>query len=207
MNQSSTAEIHELTHDEGAAEFEGTGEALRLSLRAQTTPPGESLETEAALADPPAPPNAPPKQDFAERPWVKRETRRNWLQRLLLGDPPEPRSSPRVTIAGLIAYFFTGGTPVPHEVRDISTTGLYIVTGERWYLGTVIRLTLTDRHNPTTDRSITVNARVARCGLDGVGFEFLLDGDKRLAHAGPDHWTGGVNIDRLKSFIETLQVA
>jgi len=147
-----------------------------------------------------------PKLSVAERPWVRRETSRNWLQRLFLGDPPEPRSSPRFVVPGLIAYFFTGGVPTPHEVRDISTSGLYIVTGERWYTGTIILLTLTDRHNPNTERSLTVNARVARSGDDGVGFEFLLAGDKRLEtmHLGPDHRTGGVNIKRLNGFIETL---
>jgi len=39
-------------------------------------------------------------------------------------------------------------------VRDISPTGMFIVTEERWYWcpsGTVIRVTLTDRHNPTRD--------------------------------------------------------
>jgi hypothetical protein len=109
----------------------------------------------------------------------------------------------------LIAYFFTGATPTPHEVLDISTSGLYIITSERWYLGTLIRLTLTDRHNPKTERSLTVNARVVRWGNDGVGFEFLPDGDKRLEaiHMGPDDRTGGVEIDRLKSFIERLRGA
>jgi hypothetical protein len=47
---------------------------------------------------------------------------------------------------------------------------------------------------------------VARSGDEGVGFEFLLAGDKRLEtmHLGPDHRTGGVNIKRLNGFIETL---
>ena len=176
---------------------------------AETSAVRESSAAEASHTELAAPVNAPAKPDVVERPWAKRETSRNWFQRLLLGDPPEPRSAPRVVIPGLIAYFFTGATPTPHEVLDISTSGLYIITSERWYLGTLIRLTLTDRHNPKTERSLTVNARVVRWGNDGVGFEFLPDGDKRLEaiHMGPDDRTGGVEIDRLKSFIERLRGA
>jgi len=148
--------------------------------------------------------NAPAKREVAERPWVKRESSRSWFERLLLGDPPEPRSAPRYVIPGLIAYFFTGGTPAPHEVRDISTSGLYIVTDERWYAGTVIRLTLSHLHNPNAEGSLTVNAKVARSGSDGVGFEFILNEDKRFEgmHLGPDHRTDGVDIKRLNGFIE-----
>jgi len=159
---------------------------------------------DAALA---APVDAPAKPDVAERPWIKRETSRNWFQRLLLGESPEPRTARRVAIPGLIAYFFTGGTSTPHEVRDISTSGLYLVTSERWYIGTIVRLTLTDRHNPDPERSLTVSAKVARWGNDGVGFEFLLDEGRRreAVHLGPDHRTECTDINGLKDFIERLR--
>ncbi len=176
--------------------------------RVKTSTERESSQGGASYADSAAAVDAPAERDVAERPWVKGETSRSWLQRLLLGDPPEPRSAPRVVVPGLIAFFFTGGTPTPHEVRDISASGLYIVTSERWYIGTVIRLTLTDRHNPNAERSLTVNARVARRGEDGVGFEFLLEGNKLRGgiHVRPDHRTG-VGINRLKGFIEGLRGA
>jgi hypothetical protein len=174
--------------------------------RVESSAVREISAAEAPYAEPEAPVIAPAKRDVAERPWVKRETSRNWFQRLLLGDSPEPRSARRAVIPGLIAYFFTGGTPTPHEVRDISTSGLYIVTSERLYIGTIVRLTLSDRHNPKTERSLTVNAKVTRWANDGVGFEFLLDGYNRLEgmHLGPDHRTVGVDINRVKSFIGTL---
>jgi|HubBroStandDraft_1064217.scaffolds.fasta_scaffold27616_4 hypothetical protein len=169
----------------------------------------ESSAAEAPYAESAAPVNAPAKRGVADRLWAKRDTSRNWFQRLLLGDSPEPRSGPRVVISGLVAYFFTGGTPTPHEVSDISTSGIYIITSERWYIGTIVRLTLSDRHDAKTERSLTVNARVTRLGSDGVGFEFLLDGGHRLeaVHLGPDYRTDGVDINRLKGFVATLRAA
>jgi hypothetical protein len=107
--------------------------------------------------------------------WKKRLGTRSWFTNLLLGDPVDPRNALREELPGLIAYFFTGGTPTAQEVRDISATGMYIVTNERWYPGTVVRVTLTDRDHPTADRTLTVNAKAVRRGSDGVGLEFVLE--------------------------------
>jgi hypothetical protein len=67
---------------------------------------------------------------------------------------------------------------VGHGVKDISLTGMYVVTSERWYPGTMVRMTLTDRHEPTIERSITLNATVMRWGNDGVGLRFVLQNPK-----------------------------
>lgn len=115
----------------------------------------------------PAPPVVEPEQHSIK-------PKKNWLQRLFSPDPPEPRKEARGALSGLVAYFFTGDTPAAHGVRDISLTGLYVFTKERWYLGTIVRMTLSDvlRHAP--DWSLTVNARVVRWGNDGVGLQFVL---------------------------------
>jgi hypothetical protein len=144
--------------------------------------------------------------DVAERPWLKSEAPRNWFHRLLFGDlpdPPDPRRAPRVAIPRLVTYFFTGGTPKSNQVRDISESGIYVVTRERFYMGTIVRLTLTDRHNPSNEHSLTVNAKVVRCGKDGVGFEILYSGDSRT-YLGPDYWMEGMDVNRLRRFIRTL---
>jgi len=60
--------------------------------------------------------------------------------------------------------------------------GSALVATERWYLGTVVRLTLTDRLDPTVDRSITLNATVVR----------LLLRRKRLT------WAEGLRTDRSR---------
>ncbi len=103
-----------------------------------------------------------------------------------------------------VAYFFTGGGPVAHGIRDISSRGMYIFTEERWYLGTVIRVTISDRQEPAADHSITANAKVVRWGNDGVGLEFvLLEGNDRR-HSVVDHQLPGVSRAMIKQFIERI---
>ena len=109
---------------------------------------------------------------------------KNWLQRLLSPDPPEPRKAARESLPRLAAYFFTGAAPVGQTIRDISATGMYLVTDERWYPGTIIRMTLTDRKNPTAEYSVTVNAMVVRWGNDGVGLQFVFEDQDKNAIAG-----------------------
>jgi PilZ domain len=90
----------------------------------------------------------------------------------------EERRAVRLPAPGLVAYFFTGGSPRPHPIKDISVTGFYMVTNERWLPGTIIRVTLQMVNaRPDGGRdSVTVHSRVVRWGPDGGGFEFVLPG-------------------------------
>lgn len=99
--------------------------------------------------------------------------RKGWLERWL---SPDPRKGERMPVAGLEAYYFTGATPVARSVRDISSTGLYLVTEERWYPGTVVLMTLqrTDCGEERHDRSIYVHSKAVRWGADGVGLKFIF---------------------------------
>jgi hypothetical protein len=136
---------------------------------------------------PPAPSAAPPPPGSAspallDRPWMvsSRQSKReqqSWLGRWLFPDSPDPRRAVRKHVNGLVAHFFTGGVPHAHEIRDVSASGLFVVTAERWYPGTVIRMTLTRAEGGQTpaERSITVHARAVRWGNDGVGLEFVLE--------------------------------
>jgi hypothetical protein len=166
--------------------------------------PAEIAAAEVTGMEEPAP--SPQVETY---PWKKEKESRNWLTRLLLGDPVDPRKTQRESLPGLIAYFFTGGNPVGHTVRDISVTGMYIVTSERWYPGTVVRVTLTDRHQPTVERSITVNARAVRWGSDGVGLEFVLDTKKRRrgnAFELPEQ-ANGVDMAQVEEFLRNFRAA
>ena len=132
---------------------------------------------------------------------------RNWFTNLLLGSPVDPRNASREMLPGLIAYYFTGGNPVAQEVRDISATGIYIITNERWYPGTLVRVTLTDRDHPTADRTLTVNAKAIRWGRDGVGLELVLekaDQQETVINQTLEP-TLGVNPARVEAFLENLK--
>jgi len=104
---------------------------------------------------------------------VTYERPRSLFWRRLIGQ--ERRSSERHVLSWLVAYYWDGGTPVAHGVRDISLTGMYLLTGDRWYVGTVIQVTLQETGDADVhaERWIAVQARVVRQGSDGVSLAFL----------------------------------
>ena len=164
---------------------------------------GEVAGTEELAASPPGETDG----------WKKKLEPRNWFMRLLLGDHVDPRRAPRESPPGLITYFFTGGTPAGEPVRDISATGMFIVTVEHWYPGTVVRFTLTDQNHPTADRTLTVNAKAVRRGSDGEGLEFVLEEeDQKATEINQTEITQllertlGVNHARVQAFLRTLKI-
>lgn len=68
------------------------------------------------------------------------------------------------------------------RIRDISATGLYMLTADRWAPGTGLPLTVNkwrlQGENPQA--AVRLNANVVRHGKDGVGLEFL-NGDSNAA--------------------------
>jgi hypothetical protein len=106
----------------------------------------------------------------SKRPAFK--SRRNWIARWLR---PDPRKAQRLSTPGLVAHFWIGPSTAGYEVRDISATGLYLLTQERWYPGTLILMTL-QRSSPPDERtegSISVRSSVVRLGSDGIALRFL----------------------------------
>lgn len=102
-----------------------------------------------------------------------------WLDadkpRSIASAPGDRRRSKRHPVPGLVAYYWTGGTPKAHQIGDISSTGFYLLTTERWVPDTMIRMTL-QRPGPKGERAeeaISVVSRVVRWGEDGVGYEFV----------------------------------
>jgi len=98
---------------------------------------------------------------------------RSWLQNWLSSDR---RRSPRQPLPGLVAYYWTGGSPKAYRIGDISSSGLYLLTQERWFPGTMILMTLqrTDSLGRNLDDAIAVQSKVVRWGDDGVGLTFIL---------------------------------
>lgn len=86
------------------------------------------------------------------------------------------RRAQRHYVPGMAAYYFTGGAPKPHDVADISMSGMYVHTDDRWLPETMIRMTL---QKPCAKgekkQSITVLSRIVRRGSDGVAAEFVME--------------------------------
>jgi Flp pilus assembly protein TadG len=98
---------------------------------------------------------------------------KSWFEQLLSRDR---RRGERHEAPPVVAYYWDGAAPVAHPIRDISSAGFYLLTEQRWYVGTMITMTLqkTGGANTGSEASIAVQARVVRLGADGVGLAFVL---------------------------------
>ncbi len=102
----------------------------------------------------------------------------NWFDRLMWTDR---RTDERVGYPPLVVYYWEGSKSEPHQVRDASSSGLFLLTKDRWYLGTVVTMTIQRTRTSDSDpmRSITLNARVVRAVEEGVGLAFEVPMEAR----------------------------
>jgi hypothetical protein len=104
---------------------------------------------------------------------------KNWFERWW---SPDPRRAPRVSGTGLAAYYWNGAAPAAHGIRDISMSGMYVVTEERWYPGTLVLMMIqrNERGEEIVERAVSVHSRAVRWGPDGVGLQFVLPDEKEV---------------------------
>jgi hypothetical protein len=123
----------------------------------------------------------------------------NWLKKLF---SRERRRATRKSSVSLVAYYWDGAAPVSHAVRDISSAGLYLLTDQRWYPGTVIEMSLqkTGDSGNEQDRAIRIMARAIRLDSDGVGLAFVLP-----YRYGPD-LPQEVDLKVLKRFLQGIKI-
>ena len=145
------------------------------------------------IPEPPPPPTSSP---YPPKTWLER-----WLS-------PDPRKAPREQFEGLTAYYWTGASPQAHAIRDISATGVYIITEDRWYPGTLVLMTLTTNggDDKASERSIVIQSRAVRWGSDGVGLKFVLP-DARAFRQGHNILTDGADRRELDKFLDELRRA
>jgi hypothetical protein len=131
---------------------------------------------------------------------------KRWLNKMGFGDR---RRVERRLESNLIAYFWEGSCVASkaHHVRNTSTEGLYMMTDQRWYPGTLIMMTLQSNRIVGAKTSIKVQARVIWSGEEGVGFEFVFpqNPDRQLdfGWAIPDE---RANKKTLSEFLKGLQI-
>ena len=130
----------------------------------------------------------------------------SWFIRFLRWLSTDRRASKRHPLPGLVAYYWTGGAPQAFHIADISTVGLYLLTDERWFPGTMILMTLqrtnTDGDDP--DDFISVLTKVIRWGADGVGLSFVPSNTVDL-NSGQPLPESGVGKKALNRFIQRVQ--
>ena len=88
----------------------------------------------------------------------------------------DPRGSVRRDTSRIVAYYWDGAAPEPHPIRNISVSGAFLVTEQRWRPGTIVTMTM-QKAGPVADdplRSIAIQAKVVRLAEDGVGMRFVF---------------------------------
>jgi hypothetical protein len=98
---------------------------------------------------------------------------KSWIQNL--GHPEKPRAQRRIP-SGFVARQTGNQASQPSIIKNISSSGLYLLTEERWPVDELIPLTieLQDLPENRADERIQIQVRVARHGEDGMGLAFIL---------------------------------
>lgn len=86
-----------------------------------------------------------------------------------LGRRAERRTSP-----ALAAYHWKGPYPRLNSVRDISSTGAFLLTQERWEPGEVVSLSLQRSGPPEKENAFPLQAKAVRWDDEGVAVSFML---------------------------------
>jgi hypothetical protein len=148
-------------------------DALTVALNLQPKEPAENVPatiSRPADADP-----AKPKTPSGEK--KKKDSLGVLVKRFLnCEDPlPERRSIIRLLSQQLVAYLGNREETKPHEVRDVSPTGLYLRTENRWQLGDVVSLVLQRKDAKEGDHEsrVIVQVRTVRCDQGGVGLSWV----------------------------------
>jgi hypothetical protein len=111
-----------------------------------------------------------------------------WLKEIVKFDR---RNKTRRGMPGVVAYYWDGSSSRAHEVLNVSTSGSYMLTDERWYPDTILKIILRRAPGGMADCSsaetkddagaICVLGRIVRAGPDGVGLQFVFPEDDQLA--------------------------
>jgi hypothetical protein len=98
---------------------------------------------------------------------------KSWVRRL--GHPDKPRAERRIPL-GFVAWQANNPASKRSTVADISSSGLYLHTEERWPVGEVVPLAIEVEGwlEKGAHQQIAVQALVVRTGEDGVGLSFVL---------------------------------
>jgi hypothetical protein len=119
----------------------------------------------------------------------------------------EHRRDRRLSAQQIHASYSAGAKPIPARVKNISSTGIYLLTSERWPPGTYVDLSLRRRSALEDEQppSVHLRARIVRIGLDGVGLVFEPE------HVGTDIWMNlvmkAVNVSVHKDAVRVLRVS
>jgi len=121
---------------------------------------------------------------------------------------PDQRMHRRIAMPPIIA--FIGISSKRYVVGDISNSGLFLLTDDRWMPGSPMPLSLVRADSGDAEEFVTVEACVVRNAKDGVGFKFLLaDSDDVVDDSGLPgaRWASASEMVQFLSGLEKSEPA
>jgi PilZ domain-containing protein len=86
----------------------------------------------------------------------------------------ERRQGPRQRVANVAAHYWDGTAANSHVVRDVSSSGAFILADFKWPPGTVVTMTLQMEEPVRRPPSpVLVRTKIVRCTSEGLGVQFL----------------------------------
>ncbi len=117
---------------------------------------------------------------------------------------PDQRVANRRSMPALIAYLGMVRSSKQYQISDVSVAGFYMITEERWVLGTGFPVTLERTDAAAIGDTVTVYATVVRAGADGGGFTFLKPADQ---DAKADANGARIDLTTLAQFLKGLPLS
>ncbi|WP_109486728.1 hypothetical protein [Occallatibacter savannae] len=101
---------------------------------------------------------------------------RSWFEKKFAHEHEIQARAERREVPGLEAIHWTGSSPGLDIVKNISSTGMYLVTRERWPEGEInpVRLVYPELTDDSAEKQVTIETRTVRWGEDGMGLSFVL---------------------------------
>lgn len=101
---------------------------------------------------------------------------RSWFEKAFPEEHAKHPRAERREVPGLEAIHWTGTCPGLDIVRNISSSGMYLVTRERWQEGEVnpVRLVYSELADDSPERQVTIQTKAVRLCEDGMGLAFML---------------------------------
>lgn len=141
-----------------------------------------------------------------ERNMTQSRAKEPLMKRLMRWIVPDQRVANRHAMPPLTAYLGLVRSSKEYKVGDISVAGFYMITEERWILGTGFPVTLERIDEAGKGQTLTVHSTVVRTGTDGVGFTFLQPASED-AHASETRGTARVDLTKLALFLNGLPLS
>lgn len=101
---------------------------------------------------------------------------RSWLEKKFPPREPDRPRAERRSVPGLEAIHWTGSSPGLDIVKNISASGMYLVTRERWPQGEInpVRLVYPELTEDDPETQVKIETKTVWWGEDGMGLSFIL---------------------------------